>query len=122
AERPHFEERYPLLNRARGIRLDEEKDVLDSLRRARGVVGVASTVLYEALAMGVHVFVRDTSFSEFIADPMLGTRLSGQEGINEIVETLSGPEPRPRIDLATMWMPNATDNFATFLGTVGKGS
>jgi hypothetical protein len=115
AERPHFKERYPLLFNAERVRLDENRDVLDSLRQVRGVVGVASTVLYEALAMGAHVFVRDTRFSEFIADPALGDRLSGEVGIDKIVTTLTQSEPQPTLDPAAMWMPNATQNFAALL-------
>lgn len=119
SEREQFSWRYPLLAHADGVWLDENADVYETLRQVRCVIGVASTVLYEALNMHCHVFVRDTPFAAYIADAALGDRLSGPEGIRRIVTTLKGSRPVPSIAPEDIWKSAAVTNFVGFLDSAG---
>ncbi len=115
SERESIVYRYPALVDADRVAIDSNVDVYDSLRQVRGVFGVASTVLYEALGMGCHVFVRDTVFASLITGSGLGERIAGDAGISRAVAALTGGAPRPTIDPADLWAPGAIENFRHFL-------
>lgn len=124
SERSTQERRYPRLVGAHRILFDTETDVYESMRRSRAVVGVASTVLYEALAMGCHVFVRDSPYSDFYIDDVFGEPIRGADGVTHLAETLSRDTP-PVLsgqELEAFWMPNAVDNFAHYIESLRNNS
>src|SRR5690606_30011352 len=61
SERADYRERYQQLAKA-NVAFDLEPDVYVSMAGARAVVGVASTVLFEAVAMGCDVYVRRSPY------------------------------------------------------------
>jgi hypothetical protein len=121
SERPVLSTRYPRLPGADRVAIDDNSDVYESLRSVRAVAGVASTVLYEALAMGCHVFVRETAFSSLIVDPALGERVDGAEGTARIAAVVTTSEPSHALDPASVWHPNATSAFSEFATSAGGG-
>lgn len=118
SERQDLETRYPRLVGEARIRFDENLDVYDSLRRCRGAIGVASTVLYEAVAMGCHIFVRDSTLASFMADPLVGEQFRGVSELGRVVSTVMGAEPRSGDSVDLLWKRQAAGNFATLLGSL----
>lgn len=117
SERATVEERYPELVAARGVDFDYDPDVYSVLRRVRGVVGVASTVLYEALVMGCHVFVKDSPFSRYYIDSLFGETVDGVGGAQRMAEEVTRdvvPGIAPTM-LESIWKPGAVDNFLRVL-------
>lgn len=124
SERSTQELRYPRLVGSHRIQFDTETDVYESMRASRAVIGVASTVLYEALAMGCHVFVRDSPYSDFYIDDVFGEPIRGADGVTHLAETLSRDTP-PVLsgqELEAFWMPNAVDNFAYYIESLRSKS
>lgn len=78
-ERDMVDTRYPRIASSPDVQLDLDPDVYDALSRARVVIGVASTVLFEAAAFRCRVVVRDTSFAEFIVGDTFGERVRSAE-------------------------------------------
>ncbi len=116
--RPHPSERsvattrYARMLAHARVALDDEPDVYVSLRTARGVVGVASTVLFEALAVGCRVFARDSPFAKYYVGDLFGPLIEGPESVGVVIEGLNGPSPTvPRSVLDAIWKPDATQNF-----------
>jgi hypothetical protein len=114
SERATQAERYPRLVRTRNVTIDERPDVYESLAASRIVVGVASTVLFEAAGMGCRVFVRDTPYVPYIVGDLFGAPLHGQDGIARVVEAARfggfGPDD-VAADSTALWEPDALANF-----------
>lgn len=112
-ERPEVESRYPRLASLSGVEFDRLTDVYESLTESRAVVGVASTVLFEAVAFGCATFVKDSVFADLYGHAALGERIAGPADVGRIAESLTrigGAMP----DAATMrslWKPDAVDTF-----------
>lgn len=127
--RPHPSERstqasrYPRLASATGVEFDSNTDVYESMRSTRAVIGVASTVLYEALAMGCHVFVCESRYADFYVDDAFGATIGGLAGVSRMAETLSsgGPPPLGDEQLARYWKPNAIEGFRDYVD-LGRAS
>ena len=122
--RPHPSEsadahvRYSRLLGVQGVALDHRSDVYESLRDARAVVGVASTVLFEALAFGCRTFVKESAFAELFSHPALGAPVNGADSLERLVEALEAdgePEVAPG-DVAAIWKPGAVRTFARLFG------
>lgn len=118
--RPHPSERavqarrYPRLVADRRVILDDRHDVVESLAAARIVVGVASTVLFEAAGMGCRVFVRETPYVPVIVGDTFGVPVSGAEGITRIVDAamFNGAETvELSVDVDALWQRGAIDRF-----------
>jgi hypothetical protein len=112
SERVDVESRYGRMLSHSGIKLDENSDVYESLSTIRGVVGVASTVLFEALAMGCHVFVRDSPYAEYYVGDVFGPTIHGAPDIARVARVLLEDNAGPAAGIAdAMWKPRATENF-----------
>lgn len=113
AERATFSQRYPRLVGVEGVRVDERADAADALASSRGVVGVASTVLFEAVAFGCQVFVRDSPFLDYYVGDLFGEPIKGADGIERLVAELgSGEEMQDLNDLSEeMWASGSVDRF-----------
>jgi len=130
--RPHPSERASATSIYKGlvgqphVAFDQTADVNESLALVRGVVGVASTVLYEALAFECKVFVIDSPLADlYAADSAFGTRIANREDISrvasqlareEIVPAASAMEAQSHLD--SVWKPNAVENFHRFVERV----
>lgn len=117
SERASLRERYPTLDGADGVGFDENSDVYESLKTARGVVGVASTVLYEALAMGCHVFVKDSPFAAYYLDEGFGELVGDRDSISRMANVLanSASPSRQQDSIEAIWKPNSVANFLDHL-------
>jgi hypothetical protein len=117
SERSTQHERYARLVSASRIEFDSQTDVYESLKTCRAVIGVASTVLYEALAMGCHVFVRDSPYADFYLDDVFGTPLRDPASLASMAQTLMhdvAPDcGEGQVD--RFWKRNAVENFAQHL-------
>jgi len=120
--RPHPSERATVANRYSrlfahpGISFDMTPDLYDSLGKAAAVVGTASTVLYEALALGVAVFVRESILSDLYLDAdLFPFRLRGEADLESMLIAIrSGRLEHQAPAMHTVFAPNAIDNFARY--------
>jgi hypothetical protein len=116
-ERATVAERYPRLAAAAGVSFDANADVHTSLLESRAIVGVASTVLYEALAFGCHVFARESTFAEYYLAPFFGDLVAGDAGISRMVTTILNSDA-PSVSagvLDSIWKTGGRENFAALL-------
>lgn len=125
AERPTVASIYPRLVAHPDVAIDDNADVADSLRSARAVIGVSSTVLYEAVAMGCRVFALESPMARYYVGDLFGDLVDGRRGIPRVVaEVLSG-----EMDAAAggppadeIWKPDAAENFERWaLDALGEG-
>lgn len=91
SERASLTERYPALIDTDRVRIDLEPDVGTTLSSVRAVYGVASTVLYEALALGCKVAVRRTPFTDYYIDESRMPVFDDDDPIDALVEALVAP-------------------------------
>jgi len=114
-ERPTLDARYGRMLAQPGIVLDDHGDVYESLALARGVVGVASTVLFEALAMGCRVFVRDSPYADYYVGDLFGSTINGAADVDRVVRGLVGDRP-PVVGAAVdaIWRPGAIEAFRSW--------
>ncbi len=111
-ERDTVAHRYPSLLEHRRIRIDDNDDIYDSLATARGVVGVSSTVLFEALAFGAPVFARSSPYAEYYVGDVFGPLIEGPASVGLIVSALrEGGQTVPQDTLEAIWKPGAIANF-----------
>lgn len=117
--RPHPSElqdvagRYPALIGRRGITIDDRSDVHESLLATRIVIGVASTVLFEAAALGCCVFVRDSPYVPYITGDLFGEPLVGDRGYDRVLAAARGGiEERPGPDPDVLWATDPIRRFA----------
>lgn len=116
SERATVESRYAGMLADPGIVLDGNTDVYESLAVARAVVGVASTVLFEALAMGCRVFVEDSPFGEYYTGDVFGPVIRGSSDVNRIARALSGGDARESgRGLEAIWKPRSLENYRLWL-------
>lgn len=111
SERATLHERYAGMFAVQGIASDENKDVYDSLARARAVIGTASTVLFEALAMGCRVFVRDSPYVDYYVGDLFGPVTRDSEVERLAHQILAGQATVDRATLESIWKPDAIRNF-----------
>lgn len=114
AERAEVDRRYPRLRGAAGVELDLDADLYGSLTGVRAVIGTASTVLYEALALGCRVFVIDSPKGPYYVGEVFGPRLEPQEAVAAVIAGLSEGAGLSRVQrdlLPRIWRPGALDAF-----------
>ncbi|MDQ0725943.1 hypothetical protein [Microbacterium sp. W4I20] len=116
AESAAVAERYPAIAAHSGIAIDRNPDVYDSLAETRAVVGVASTVLFEAAAFGCEVIARENSFASTIVGDAFGTRVrTAVEAAGRIHALADGGvvvgEPDP-----ALWAPDSVAGYRRWLG------
>ena len=112
SERVVVRDRYAALLEHRRVALDLEHDVYVSLRSSRVVVGVASTVLFEALALGCRVFAVANAVSPYYVGDLFGSLVHGPDSVTDIIGNLAPPSRSvSRETLDALWKPNATQNF-----------
>ena len=124
--RPHPRERstvaqlYPGLAGQQRVSFDLEPDVYESLGAVRGVIGLASTVLYEALALGCEVYVKDSPLADlYIEDGLFGERITDDASLERAAASIvanAGSEAitYPKDLLDSIWKPNAVENLRAF--------
>jgi hypothetical protein len=117
AERAALASTYPRLVSREGVVIDEHGDVAESLRAARGVVGVSSTVLYEAVAMGCRVFAIQSPMAPYYVGSLFGALIEGPGDVRRIARELAsgaenGAAAGPPAD--EIWMPRAAENFGNW--------
>lgn len=121
--RPHPSEladahvRYSRLVGASGVALDHRSDVYESLREVRAVVGVASTVLFEALAFGCRTFVKECDFSDVFGHPALGEQIGGPDSLKRLARLLEEEKTQKRLpdEVTRIWKPGAVRTFVDLL-------
>jgi len=118
SERAGFEARYPRLADVPGVRVDSHADVYESLADVQAVVGVASTVLFEARAFGCRVFVRASPLLEHYVGDRFGDPLDGDEGIRRLAAELRSEgfaESPAQPATEAVWAPGALSRFDRWL-------
>jgi hypothetical protein len=109
ALRPHPSERAEAETQfanvlSRGISIDQELDVNASISSSRAVVGMVSTVLFEALPLGVHIGVIETGLAEFYADAVtFPQRLDDNESVSRFAHTISAEAAPPEGNTRSIW-------------------
>ena len=115
AERDAVDQRYPGIAARAGVEVDVNADVYESLAHTRVVVGVASTVLFEAAAFGCEVIVRDSEFSAAIVGDAFGTPLRTAADVAARVRRIAtgavgSVEPDPHL-----WAPDPVGRYRRWL-------
>lgn len=121
--RPHPSEladahtRYSRLVGESRVALDHRSDVYESLREVRAVVGVVSTVLFEALAFGCGTFVKESAFSDMFEHPAFGDRIDGPDSLKRLGRILEDGKASesPSGEVAKIWKPGAVTTFVDLL-------
>lgn len=115
--RPHPAERAEAVELfaealAQGALLDPIVDLNASLLASRAVVGMTSTVLFEALPFGVTVGVVETDLGRYYASAnVFPNRLTDEASIVSFVETIEHPPAPRQVDIDDIWRPNAVAAF-----------
>lgn len=96
-----------------GVSIDRERDVNASVASSKAVVGLVSTVLFEALPLGVHIGVIESALASFYADAaVFPRRLDDEASFIRLAQSLTSGEI-PNADAArAIWQP---ESVATFL-------
>jgi hypothetical protein len=119
SERPVVAQRYPRLVDIDGVRIDDRGDVYETLGVARAVVGMASTVLFEATAFGCQVFALESPMAEYYVGDRFGPPLD-IGGLESVAVAVS--RPTGSADVATrdngLWAPDPAANFRSWLAKV----
>lgn len=127
--RPHPSERwmgrYDELHGEDRITLDPKADVYASLATVRGVVSYASTVLFEAAALGCPPFVLDSPLANlYVTHPAVNNRITDSADLTAAMVALAAQPSAPQssaADLESLWHPDpigAYDDYVTsVLGT-----
>lgn len=118
SERGAIASRYPKLDAEDGVLVDEEEDVYRSLARVRVVVGVESTVLFEALKFGCTVVVRESATTPYYVGDVLGDPVPDDVGPELVVRRLEEGAGRSGVPLDAIWRPDARSNFADWVQSV----
>ncbi len=98
-------------------------DVHDSLRAAAVVIGVASTVLYEAPAFGCRAFVRDSPLVHYYVGDRLGPTVKSESGLARVASENSAGvfSSVPAAELGTaIWAQGAVERFQTWAAGVPR--
>lgn len=116
-ERPVVASRYARMLANSRVSLDDEPDLYASLGTARGVVGVSSTALFEALALGCRVFALASPFARYYVGDLFGPLIEGPGSASVVIEGLSHSSSTvPGAMLDAIWKPDATRNFRRWAG------
>lgn len=117
ALRPHPSERADAAELfaellAEGIALDSEPDLNASISRSRALVGMTSTVLFEALPFGVRIGVIETGLAEHYADAsVFPERLHDEGSFATFARTVQNSAPAGRTELDDIWLPGSVAAF-----------
>lgn len=117
-EREVVDERYPRIAAHPGISIDEAPDVYATLADTHTVIGVASTVLFEAVAFGCHVIPRDSAFSASVIGDAFGPRISSvAQAVRrlEASDQISQPSVREVAPDTGIWATGSTDAYRRWL-------
>jgi len=123
AERKVLSERYPRLMSVEGIRIDTGGDVYESLGTAAVVIGIASTVLFEALAFGCRVFVRDSALVDYYVVDRFGPTIKGETDLAKVANQINAHDlSQQHLSVASsdMWATGAVERFQEWLETVPR--
>lgn len=121
SERADARTRYSRLVGANRVVFDHRSDVYESLREVRGVVGVASTVLYEALAFGCRTFFKESQFAHLYAHDALGETLSGSDSLRRFSAIMKDEsESSSPATAETIWKPGGVETFINLVDSWKK--
>ncbi|MCK8466476.1 hypothetical protein M0722_04675 [Microbacterium sp. KSW4-16] len=107
SERATLADRYPSLIDVVGVEIDPHDDLYESLADCRAVVGVASTVLFEAASFGCDVLVRRSPFTEYYVGELFGPAYDDARDVEAMAARLrAGNTP---VDVESFWAPHSLD-------------
>jgi hypothetical protein len=117
SEFPTLSERYGGLVDLAGVTIDRRPDVYEALAVAAAVVGVASTVLFEARAFGCAVFVLESALTDYYVGDRLGDVVRGDASAGDLARRIDAlgakGESGPSVD-HDIWASNAVERFGTW--------
>ncbi|QEA29086.1 hypothetical protein FGL91_11270 [Microbacterium sp. CBA3102] len=107
SERATLADRYPSLIDVVGVEIDPHDDLYESLADCRAVVGVASTVLFEAASFGCDVLVRRSPFTEYYVGELFGPAYDDARDVEAMAARLrAGNTP---VDVESFWASHSLD-------------
>lgn len=120
SERATHDVRYRRLLGVPGVEFDLELDAYRSLSEVRAVAGVASTVLYEAAALGCAIYVRDSPYRDYYVGEIFGPTYTGVEGARAVAQSvINGDAARvPLVPRNEMWAQNPVNSYSRWLASV----
>jgi hypothetical protein len=115
-EAPFVRERFGRLAGVPGIGLAAaEEDLYDYFARCECVVGMCSTSLFEALAFGKRVFVREHFIADWGVPAALAPRFRDACELAELIRSAPGSGPSHATSLEEIWQPGWRENYAAFI-------
>ncbi|KUF08603.1 hypothetical protein [Leucobacter sp. G161] len=117
--RPHPAERADGVVRfeealSHGAVLDPMVDLNASLSASRAVVGMTSTVLFEALPFNINVGVIETDLAKYYANAAtFPNRLDDEASYCAFARAIQRPPVTRKSEIDDMWHPNAVATFLT---------
>lgn len=115
--RPHpgelaeAEQRYPRLSADSRVTMDRTPDVYESLKHTAVVIGVASTVLFEARAFGCHVIARDSDFAASVIGDAFGDRVRNADQAVRRLRDIHGDSTVEVSADPDIWAPRSVEAF-----------
>ncbi len=102
-----------------GVTIDREVDVNVSISCSRAVVGIVSTVLFEALPFNVHIGVIETDLAEFYAgNNIFPERLDDEGSFSKFVNAICSVEAPPGESGRAIWQPKSVEGFLRYSRSV----
>lgn len=97
-----------------GAVLDPMVDLNASLSASRAVVGMTSTVLFEALPFNINVGVIETDLAKYYANAAtFPNRLDDEASYSAFAKTIQRPPVTQQSEIDDMWHPNPVSTFLT---------
>jgi len=87
------------------------------------VIGIASTVLFEALAFGCRVFVRDSALVDYYVVDRFGPTIKGETDLAKVANQINAHDlSQQHLSVASsdMWATGAVERFQEWLETVPR--
>ena len=99
------------------VRIDQNPDIVTSLRKAKVVVSELSTGLFEAVGLAENIYIWDTPKARFAFPQYPFRSFSSAKGLVELIEAELGTTAGLNAD--AFWAPNWRGNYKSFLSKFG---
>jgi hypothetical protein len=125
SERATVRDRYPTLTQVDRVTFDQNINAYDSLSESKVVIGVASTVLFEALALGCQVIVVSSPVTDlYLPEGMFGKPVASVDCAAAVMahihNEVATPRAQPKYRIEEFWKPNPVENFKQFIAPLLK--
>ncbi|KAM9865995.1 hypothetical protein ACIFOC_00904 [Leucobacter aridicollis] len=98
-----------------GVEVDVQSEVNSSISNSKAVIGMVSTVLYEALAFGVHIGVIETDLADhYSSAKMFPDRISDDSSLALFANRIASGDAPHSTPEARVWQSESVGSFQSF--------